>query len=149
MATWVGTYHASHPELHFYDNVTVLLDGKNEVQPDVCLFYEEAGGPHFNEDGQIEGGPQFVVEVAVSSVSYDLHDKLHAYRRNEVREYVVWRVEDRAIDWFRLREGTYERIGPDERGVVESTTFPGLRLQVAKMLAGDLAGVLAELEPRR
>ena len=57
--------------------------------------------------------------------------------------------EDRAIDWFRLGEGAYERVEPDERGVIESATFPGLRLQVAKMLAGDLAGVPAELEPRR
>jgi Uma2 family endonuclease len=88
-----------------------------------------------------------VVEVAVSSASYDLHDKLRAYRRAGVREYVVWRVEDRANDRFRWREGAYERVEPDGRGVIESETFPGLRLHVAKLLAGDLGGVLAELEP--
>jgi hypothetical protein len=45
-----------------------------------------------------------------------------------VREYIVWRVLDGAIDWFS-----------------ESSVFPGLRLQVARMLAGDLADVLAEI----
>jgi len=30
--------------------------------------------------------------------------------------------------------------------VIESAAFPGLRLHVARMLAGELAGVLAELE---
>ena len=50
------------------------------------------------------------------------------------------------IDWFRLREGRYVWIEPDADGVVESEIFPGLRLNVPRMLAGDLAGVLAELE---
>lgn len=64
-----------------------------------------------------------------------------------MQEYIVWRVYDAAIDWFELRDGKYERMEPDERGVIESKVFPGLRLDVAKMLAGDLAGVLAE-QPR-
>jgi Uma2 family endonuclease len=70
---------------------------------------------------------------------------MRAYRRNRVREYVVWRVLDGAIDWFRLDNGGYVRVNPDEHGIIESETFPGLRLHVPKMLAGDLAGVLAEL----
>ena len=31
------------------------------------------------------------------------------------------------------------------RRVIESETFPGLRLNLPKMLAGELAGVLAEI----
>jgi Uma2 family endonuclease len=146
MVGWLGIYGVQHPELQLYDRITVLLDARNEVQPDACLCREEPGGPRMSEEGYIEGSPQLVVEIAVSSVSYDLHDKLHAYRRNRVPEYVVWRVHDRAIDWFRLRGEEYERIEPDDRGVIESTTFPGLRLHLAKMLAGDLVGVRAELE---
>jgi Uma2 family endonuclease len=145
MIVWIGTYRARHPELRFGDNATVRLDNRNEVQPDAYLLREVAGGPLIGEDGYIEGPPQLVVEIATSSVSYDLHDKKEAYRRNQVREYLVWRVLDQAIDWFRLEAGEYVRVEPDERGVIESTTFPGLRLNVPNMLAGDLAGVLAEL----
>jgi Uma2 family endonuclease len=86
-----------------------------------------------------------VVEVAASSASYDLHEKLRAYRRNGVREYVVWRVVDRAVDWFRLHEGQYLRVQPDARGVIASEIFDGLRLNVSRLLAGDMAAVLAEL----
>lgn len=53
---------------------------------------------------------------------------------------------DGAIDWFRLVEGQYVRVEPDATGVIESDAFPGLQLNVPKMLADDLAGVLAELE---
>jgi Uma2 family endonuclease len=74
-----------------------------------------------------------------------LHDKLNVYRRNEVEEYVVWRVLDEAIDWFRLREGAYVRVEPDANGMIESEVFPGLRLNVPKLLADDVDGVLAEL----
>jgi Uma2 family endonuclease len=146
--TWLGTYRARTPGVRVFDCVTVFLDEKNEVQPDAILWREEPGGARLTEKGYVEGAPQLVVEVAASSASYDLHDKLEAYRRTGVREYVIWRTLDRAIDWFRLRAGEYVRVEPDERGVIESETFPGLRLHVAKLLAGDLAGVLAELDPR-
>jgi Uma2 family endonuclease len=146
IVVWLGTYQASHPELQLHDNVTVFLDDDTEVQPDAFLLREEPGGPRLNAEGYVEGAPQLVVEVAVSSASYDLHDKKEVYRRTGVREYVVWRVEDQAIDWFRPRDGAYQRVEPDASGVIESATFPGLRLHVARMLAGDLAGVLAALE---
>ena len=47
-----------------------------------------------SEDDYIEGPPELVVEIAGSSASYDLHDKLHAYRRNMIQEYIVWRIYD-------------------------------------------------------
>ena len=70
---------------------------------------------------------------------------MNVYRRNGVQEYIVWRVYDRAIDWFELKDGAYERLEGDERGVIESRVFPGLRLNVKALLAGEIATVLAEL----
>ncbi len=142
---WLGAYVAQHRNVRMADNATVILDPDNEVQPDALLMRLEPGGPRITDDDYIEGAPQLVVEVAVSSVSYDLHDKMRAYRRNGVREYIVWRVRDGAIDWFRLEDAEYYRVEPDETGVIESSELPGLRLNVPKMLAGDMAGVLAEL----
>ena len=50
----------------------------------------------------MEGAPELIAEVAASGASIDLGDKLRAYRRNGVREYIVWRV------YFDLRCGFQE-----------------------------------------
>jgi hypothetical protein len=71
---------------------------------------------------------------------------LHVYRRNGVREYLVWRVLDRAVDWFVLRAGQYERLTPDPEGLLHSEAFPGLWLDVTALLEGDVAGVLAAVQ---
>lgn len=143
---WLIAYRVRHSDLHVGDNLTVFLDAETEVQPDACMWREGPGGPHVSTDGYIEGAPQLVIEIAASSASYDLHEKREAYQRNGVLEYVVWRVRDGIVDWFRLSGGTYVRVEPDERGAIESRTFPGLRLNVPMLLAENLAGVIAELD---
>jgi Uma2 family endonuclease len=140
---WLTVYASQASDIELDDNSTVYLDGRVEVQPDAALWRPSSGRVRETEDGYLEGAPQLIVEVAASSVSYDLHQKKEAYRRNGVGEYVVWRVEDRAIDWFRLQDGAYVPIAPDADGIVESEQFPGLRLHIPSMLAGDRASVLA------
>ena len=87
-----------------------------------------------------------IVEIAASTASHDLHDKLDVYRRSGVQEYLVWRVYDEQIDWFALQDGEYIRLTPDASGVIHSQVFPGLRLAVSALLAGEIAQVLAELQ---
>jgi Uma2 family endonuclease len=142
---WLALYVSQRPDVILADNATVYLDGQAEVQPDAFLIRPGLGGPRVTEDGYLEGAPQLVVEVSASSATYDLHVKKEAYRRNGVREYVVWRVLDEVIDWFRLQDGEYVLVQPDADGIVESEQFPGLRLHAQSMLAGDLAAVLAQL----
>lgn len=146
--TWAGVYLAKAPGIRLGDNSTVYLDADNEHQPDLCLVRAQprAGEGRVREDGYVEGPPPLIVEVAASSAAYDLHDKLRAYRRAGVQEYVVWQVYERRIVWFRLHEGAYTEVQPDSNDVIESTAFPGLRLHIPAMLAGDLATVLATLQ---
>ena len=148
---WLGMYVVERPELGIGDNDSVFLTGGHEVQPDAFLFRltGPGAGARVTEDGYIEGAPELVVEVAASSASYDLHDKKDAYQLAGVPEYVVWRVLDGQIDWFRLQGGEYVRIEPDPRGVIESAVFPGLRLSVAAMLSGDRAAILTALDVSR
>jgi Uma2 family endonuclease len=145
LMTWIGTYAAGTPGLLAADNATIRLDLDNEPQPDVFLLIEpECGGQaRISEDDYVEDAPELVGEVAASSVSIDLGKKLHVYRRNGVREYIVWRMRDRAIDWFVLREGRYESLAPGADGLLRSEVFPGLWLDPAALLRGDLATVLA------
>jgi len=145
---WVVAYWMSTPLTDFSDNATVRLDEINDPQPDAVLFIAEAAGGHtrIGEDRYLEGAPELIVEVAASTASYDLHEKLRAYERNGVREYVAWRTEDGELDWFRLRGKKYARVQPDDKGVIVSSVFPGLRLNVKALLAGDMKKVLAELQ---
>jgi Uma2 family endonuclease len=145
MAGWLGHYAAYVPAVRCALHTTVILDERNEMQPDILAWRPEHGAARLTDDGYLEGAPQFIVEVAASSVCYDLHVKKEAYRRNGVREYVVWRVLDEVIDWFRLQDGAYVLIEPDADGIVESEQFPGLRIHIQSMLAGDLSTVLARL----
>lgn len=146
--TWLGVFAAATAGVQLLDNASVRLDAENEVQPDALLRIEPAAGgqSRVTPDDYIEGAPELIVEVAYSSASYDVHDKLKVYRRNGVQEYVVWRVQDEAVDWLELKEGVYVQRPLDERGVIHSGVFPGLSLPVDKLLDGDLAGVLAELQ---
>jgi Uma2 family endonuclease len=147
LVTCLCYYSAATPGTEEGDNGSVLLDLDNEPQPDAYLRIDPAcgGQSRTSEDDYVEGPPELVAEVARSSASYDLHAKLHVYRRNGVREYVVWRTLDEAIDWYVLEGGEYRRLDPDPSGLLKSRVFPGLWLDAAALLRGDLARVLAAL----
>ena len=144
---WLHVYSASTPGVSVLDNATVRLDLDNEPQPDVLMRIESAaiGQSHVDADDYVRGAPELVVEVAASSAAYDLHDKLHAYRRNGVLEYLVWRVYDRELDWFALTDDEYQPLAPDAAGIFHSRTFPGLCMASHALLDGDFATVLSEL----
>ena len=146
--TWLGSYAASTPGVLVNDNPTVRLDLDNEPQPDAALLIDPGAGgqARLSDDDYIEGAPELIAEIASSSASYDLHDKLHAYRRNGVREYLVWRTLEHRIAWLELADGAYRPLQPDAAGLIHSRVFPGLRLAVDAMLRGDLAAVLRELQ---
>ena len=114
--------------------------------PSLRLAEEAGGASSVDEDGYIAGPPELVVEVAGSSAAYDLFDKKNAFRRNGVREYLVWQTYSERVDWFVLREGRYLSLSADDEGVLKSPTFPGLWLNVRALLEGDLAAVLSTLQ---
>lgn len=145
---WLMVYSAATPGVDLADNATVRLDTDNEPQPDALLRLEpEVGGnSHISEDDYVAGAPELIVEIAASSASYDLNDKLNAYRRNGVQEYIVWQIYENRLDWFSLEEGNYVNLPPDTTGVIRSNIFPGLWLSFTALLEGNLAEVLAVLQ---
>jgi Uma2 family endonuclease len=148
LITWLGVYRAGTKGVKVADNTTARLDIENEPQPDAMLYVEPifGGQARISEDDYIEGAPEFVAEVSSSSASFDLHTKLSVYRRCGVKEYVVWRVLDRAIDWFVLAAGEFLPLEPDADGLLKSRAFPGLWLDAQSLLRGDLARVLTVLQ---
>lgn len=141
---WLGIYKAHTPGVQGGDNATLRMAlGFQVPQPDAFLrILPEYGGQSKTEKGYVVGSPELAAEVAASSASYDLHDKLEAYQRNGVQEYVVWRTEDQAIDWFLLKAGKFQPLKASQDGIYKSKIFPGLWLDAAAILRGDLAAVL-------
>jgi len=140
---WLSHYTAATPGVVGGDNGTLRLDLDNAPQPDAFLriLATHGGLARVDDDGYVTGAPEWIGEVALSSVSLDLHGKLHVYRRNGVREYLVWRVEDRAIDWFVLRESRYEPLPRARAGLYQSEVLPGLWLDPDALVRGDLLTV--------
>ncbi len=138
-------YESMTPGVETADNSTARLDLDNEPQPDAMLLIDPARGgqARISNDDYVQNAPELVAEVASSSASFDVNAKLHVYRRNGVREYIVWRVMDCEMDWFLLREGEYDRIQPTADGLLHSIVFPGLWLDAEAMIRGDLPTVLA------
>ncbi|MDQ4077805.1 MAG: Uma2 family endonuclease [Chloroflexota bacterium] len=145
---WLGSYRIATPGVRVYDNVTVRLDVENEPQPDALLRLEEAlgGTSKIDDDGYVSGLPEMIVEIAGTSAAYDLHDKKEVYQHYDVKEYLVWQVYDQRFDWWRLVDGEYVAIEPDEEGVIRSQVFPGLWLAAESLLSGDLATVARSLQ---
>lgn len=149
LATWLGYYASKTPGLSGGDNGTVRLDIDNEPQPDLFLLLPpHAGGlAKIDDDDYVSGPPALICEIASSSVSIDLHHKKNAYRRNGVPEYLVWRVEEGALDWFNLINGDYvAQAAETPDGVLKSRQFPGLWLDVPALLRGDLPALFASVD---
>ena len=146
--TWIGNYEVLTPGVALGVEPTVRLDLDNEPQPDaILIIIPEAGGQtRISEDDYIEGAPELVVEIAASSAAIDLHGKKQAYRRNGVKEYIVWQVLDQKLSWFSLEEGEYLELAPNEEGVLQSRVFPGLWLAVNELLIGNMQVVLNVLQ---
>jgi Uma2 family endonuclease len=148
LITWLGTYEGATPGVIGADNASIRLDLKNEPQPDAVLFIDpgRGGQARISADDYVEEASELVAEVASSTASYDLYAKFEVYHRNRVREYLVWRVLDKQIDWFVLRRLMYARLPLDKAGLYRSKVFPGLWLDPAALVGSDMSAVAAALQ---
>jgi Uma2 family endonuclease len=146
--TWLGTYAIRTPGTKAGSNATTRLGPDDVPQPDALLrILAECGGrARVDAKGYLQGPPELVIEVAASSASIDARDKLQAYRRAGVPEYVLWRTEEETVHWWALEDDEYRLLPVDANGIAQSRVFPGLWLNVPALLSGDGAGVLATLE---
>lgn len=130
------------------DNPTIILSDEGEPQPDAALLIEadRGGACRVDESGYLQGPPELVVEVAVSSQSFDLYEKRRDYERAGVRKYVVVGLRDRAMHWFVLQDAAFQERTLDADQVLRSAVFPGLWLDTAALLRLDPRGVKDALE---
>jgi Uma2 family endonuclease len=145
---WLGLYRRRTPGLRQADGATLVLGPYGEPQPDALMRIQpELGGSCWvNEDNYLTGPPEMVVEVARSSRLFDLGAKRTDYERAGVKEYVVVTLDPDDVHWFRRRARKLVRMRRDRDGLYRSKVFPGLWLDPAALLRGDLDGVIATLD---
>jgi Uma2 family endonuclease len=142
LAGWLMAYWARHPDCEVLAEGTARLGDHSDPQPGAMLR-RVASGSSGVQAGFVVGPPELVVEMSASSASYALFEKKALYMRSGVLEYVVWQVYEERLDWFRLDGSEYVALVADENGFIESNVFPGLRLPVVALLAGDVASVMS------
>jgi Uma2 family endonuclease len=143
---WLGAYEQATPLCQSASNVTWMM-GESVPQPDHFLrLLPEQGGQSRTEGLYPVGAPELAVEVAYSSASYDLHQKLELYRDAGVQEYLVVVLRTREVRWHRLLDNRYQSLEPDSAGVFRSLIFPGLWLNGIALLKGEMSAVLATVQ---
>ena len=149
LITWLRVYAAHTPHTGAGGPATTVLPSSaTAVEPDAGLrILPEAGGrASIGADGFIHGSPELLLEISHTSTARDLGEKRVAFEAAGVKEYIVWRTRDAALDWFVLKRKRYVPLVPHTDGSLRSAVFPGLWLDVPALIAGDMARVLALLQ---
>jgi Uma2 family endonuclease len=134
LATVFGTYVLNTLGVESGDNGTVLLGEKSEPQPDLYMriLPEYGGQSRTTKDDYVQGAPELVAEIALSSRALDLHAKRYDYTRYGVREYLVLSLHEGRFYWFDLQAD--RELEPDDDGVIRVRCFPGLWIDVEALL---------------
>jgi Uma2 family endonuclease len=149
LASWMDLYEEATPGVECHDSVTVILGPESEPQPDACLIVlpEKGGQTRITEDDFLEGPPELIAEIALSSESYDLHDKKDDYERAGVKEYLAVVLRQKKVFWFASRRGRFVELPPGRDGILRSEAFPGLWLDPDALLRLDGKRLKEVLQP--
>lgn len=139
---WLNEYRRATPGTDVLLTPSVILAEDSEPQPDAALIVvPERGGqtsvqrPNPGGEEYVSGPPELIVEVASSSVAYDLHSKMNDYQKAGVAEYLVILVKERTVRWFRQEQGRFIDVMAAADGTLRSRVFPGLWLEAAALVA--------------
>ena len=106
-------------------------------QPDL-IFVSNERAEIIGKRGQIEGGPDLVMEIlSPSNTRPYIERKLADYARVDVRECWLVDIENRSVEVLRQESGEWRQAyirGVGER--IESVVLPGLELDIVEIFQG-------------
>lgn len=116
-----------------FSAVPITLPADGEPQPDISVVRS----PESRYD-QRHPGPDdiyWLIEVANSSLAYDLGDKAQIYARDQIQEYWVIDIPNRQL-WIHRepKHGKYQSIEPLTSGVITPLQGPKVEIQVERLL---------------
>jgi Uma2 family endonuclease len=118
------------PDLAIIPETTLRLDEKSYVEPDFCVFSRDVDLAAYNGSNVL-----LAVEVADSSLAYDLGRKIGVYAAYGVRE--VW-----VVNALTLVTRIHRRLGADGYGEIVDIDY---RSNVTARLATGITMTLADL----
>jgi len=127
-------------------NATWLMGAGGVPQPDASLRWTRDGGRSSVEKDLMVGVPELVVEICLSSRSYDLGPKRALYQSAGVPEYLAILLEEKQIEWRILEHGRYRLLKPHKDATLRSRIFPGLWLDFEAYWRADRPAILAALD---
>jgi Uma2 family endonuclease len=135
----LGLYRRATPGTDLGHDATAILGEDSEPRPDLTFrILPECGGQSWLDDeGYVQGTPELLAEIALSSRSLDMNRKREDYEAAGVGEYLVLCVEEGELHWFDFRSGRPLRA--NREGVLRSRVFPGLWVDGPALLARDSA----------
>jgi Uma2 family endonuclease len=144
----VSAYSFETPFVEARPNMTVNLGPGSMAHPDWYLRIEKSAGGRaaVGADKFLNTAPELVIEVAVTSASYDLHSKKDAYEQAGAAEYIVWEALDFQLRAFVFTATGFQPAEPDSDGIYKSRVFPGLWIHVAALTSGDKETLKATLQ---
>lgn len=147
-ALWLGNYTVGTPGTEPLVEITNVIDGDNEPQPDVILrvLPEYGGQTTDTAEGYMGGAAELVVEVASTSAAIDLGAKRREYETAGVKEYVVALAGPREVRWFARGRKGFADLPPGDDGIFRSRVFPGLWLEPAALFERSPARVMTALQ---
>jgi len=148
LGAWLAFYSAESIGTESFIDITAIIGGDSEPQPDVSLIISpEAGGQtKVSEDDYLTGSPELAVEISHTTTLVDLHAKKQMYEKYGVREYIVVETKRRAIHWFIRRDSKFVAIKPGADGLFKSRVFPGLWLEPGAVFEQSAKKLLSVLE---
>lgn len=109
-----------------FSNITV-------VQPD--LLYIPGNQKKIIKEKRIDGAPELVVEIlSPYNLRKERLQKMKIYRKVEIKHYWLVDPEEKTLECFALRDGTYTLLasGMDE-DIVEHPDFTDMRIPLKKL----------------
>lgn len=143
---WLFTYRVNTPGTDSGTNATTLLLEDSPQSDRHLRILPECGGKSWVEGKYLAGPAELMVEVCLSSTSYDLNEKYDLYEAAGVQEYLAVLMYEQEIRWHHRVDGQFQILSPDADGIHRSRVFPGLWLDGAALLRRDMAAVLAKLQ---
>src|SRR5579863_1485848 len=111
----------------------IVLDDTSEPEPDITLLRRPWQG--YPDEHPHPPDVYLLIEVADSSLNFDLGPKLELYARSGIREFwVVDLTTNRVLVHRRPNEGGYDSIASvDTSGTLQVEALPGVTIQVGRI----------------